>query len=186
MSNNAIIDDDDAYCGFSNVHNEHTTVEANVIVFVTPTESHERRVFSLITVLQDTNGRIKPSISSTAIGGGQSSDGTVLRTIIEDSFTSIIVSIHTMYEPIKTTIVQLNAEHNLLVRSDYAPGSVADLYPAVSNAAYIIVETYMLSPNGEQKISRDIFSRDDAIQRFTTFSTSKNGVINRYFSQIIW
>jgi hypothetical protein len=110
------------------------------------------------------------------------------RTVTENGVshtesTSVELWIAAMHPPERIVILQMDADHNIIYRSEYLPNEVPDALTPLPEAAYLIVETHR---NGAANppIIRALYGKSDGAVE--TFYERENGVVNRRFTQVEW
>jgi len=156
-------------------------ITADITVYVTPVA----HMFYFKYVTQDSAGRIQPA-GFFGLGAEWRTEGEVHSFVLEDRMSSIAVSVHIKYAPVKIIIAQMDAAHNQLAQTQYTPGTVPESYLPYVDTAYIIVETHRQSPSGQLVISRSLYNRNEDIYYFTMFLAAEDGVFVRHISQILW
>ena len=93
----------------------------------------------------------------------QTVDEVVTRTengkSVKDSI-SIKVSVSLMFAPLKTVILQMDADNALISRTEFEPDQLPDVFSPEKNTAYFIVEAHKKDETGAPKISREIYGSD--------------------------
>jgi len=162
------------YPGSSDVH-----IDTYVNIYLAPM-AHS--AVNLMTVQQDASGRIYLSSGFGVGSSGWLAGHTVFSNVeIGDDLVAISVSVHVTHEPELIVTAQMDAEHNLLARSEYLPGNVPSEYRLEADTEYLVVETH-----STQSIFREIFSRDDGAGAFVTLSTNPGGVLTRHTTDKLW
>lgn len=101
--------------------------------------------------------------------------------------TSVTVKFGVMYEPVKVTFCQMDAEHQVLKEETFEPKDVPDRLHTEPGTAYILAETEKISPFGKRMVTRAVYENrqgeDDALQ---SYQMMENGVVLRKEVAVKW
>jgi hypothetical protein len=96
---------------------------------------------------------------------------------------SVELGIAILFPPERFVVLQMDAEHRVLYRDEFAPQHVPDIFHPLPGTAYMIVETHR-NPATRNPIIRVLSEPGDP--SFETFYVRDNGVVNRRFTQVEW
>lgn len=165
--------------GISDLHTEfHVTDEADMLkltasVYVTPKSEEVNMCLCLNPVYQTPNDEFYVVSGQCSSSSGMMGDGGTLTQRIEDKVTitlngeetvegmEVTVSMTCHYAPTKVTILQMNAQNEVIKREEYLPEHVPEEMKAEDGAAYFIVETECTDMNGNVSQEREIFEYDE-------------------------
>ena len=207
---------------------KNATLDADITIYITPS-AHTSLRFWFNPVFQDVEGRIyMVGESDSDVGvimnfpgrsyfGLTAMDMSNLLKARSDwssisfvhSLTRLILFAEVVNPPEKIIVVQMDAEHNIIMRTEYDPDSVPEIYLPESNTAYLIVEKHTQMPivlgslhpdtvyriienRGRSRsigyqIDRDIFSRANrAEEYFSIFLARPDGICIKRTSEIQW
>jgi len=189
---------DDTVC---DIHHSISSDSSNLkgTIYVTPSTNYD--VLHLNPVFQSTDGSvyvipggyavfIQPG-SSEGISQSFSNETTSTTTVNGESKTytsSVEISIGLMFSPVKIVILQMDANNQLVSRTDFMPGTLPPDFTPAPNTNYIIVETHKSDLQGNPVITREIYSgtimKKDAL--IATFSARDDGFCTKNCTQLKW
>ena len=103
---------------------------------------------------------------------------------VKTDSVSITISISVMFTPEKIVILQMNADNELISRSEFKPEAIPDSFEPKSDAVYFIVESHKRDSIGNINISREIFGKD--AENIETFFTRDDGICIKHGTQVHW
>ncbi len=98
--------------------------------------------------------------------------------------TSVKVSVSSLYPPKHIRIIQLDVNSSNIDSADHEPGDLPKTLTPSLETDYIIVETYKTDTNGNEKITRDLYGRDE--ETLSTFVCRDDGVCIKQFTELKW
>jgi len=168
-------------------------------IYITQSSKHDKLYVN--PVFQSPDGSVYTTSGSTAFlvqaGYGEghfmslSYSATTATTNNRTTTThdaSITIRLNLLFTPERITIVQMDADSQLIARTDYFPGTLPQEFTPASNTDYIIVETHKFDRLGNSVITRDIYDRvptqNDTL--IATFSARDDGFCIKNYSQLKW
>lgn len=129
-------------------------------------------VFYANPVYQESNGNVyveqAAGLSMMSSMEGQSGSNKIdaSMTLTENNKTitnktSVTVSYETMFEPIKTSIIEMNKENEVVLISEYKNNIFPDSLNLNNETEYVLVETTKLDTTNQETVTREIFSKND-------------------------
>ena len=79
--------------------------------------------------------------------------------ITKSNHFSITITVAGMNIPEKHVIIQIASDNVVILREEFNPGEIGDIFKPEANTAYIVVETHSRDSYGELIISREVFDR---------------------------
>ncbi len=135
-------------------------------------------------------------IGGTGISGDFRQAGTSVSKTIEQT-TSITTNEETRQQrcvvklnvtsvlPLeKTVLLQLDADSQVIQRSEFLPGQVPPSITPAGETAYLVVESHRVSRSGQQTVERELFDRQDS--SFSTYEEGENGFFCRADTSLAW
>ncbi len=98
--------------------------------------------------------------------------------------TSVDITVSALYPPERIRILQMDADNSVTESADYAPGETPETLTPNTNTAYIVVETYKTDLDGNEKITRELYGRDD--EMLETFVCRDDGVCIKHATRLEW
>lgn len=147
-------------------------------------------------VYQSEDGKVYLLSGQGFAATGDSGEGVVYSQKLEDkvtinengkskSYSSIIeVSIATMNPTIKVSILQMDKDSNIVKKTEFAPADVPNEFKTEASTEYIIVECLKEAFDGEIKIERMLFSKNDETLWF--FKKINDKVFIKAYTTIFW
>lgn len=89
--------------------------------------------------------------------------------------TSVTVSYESMFEPIKTSIIEMNKENEVVLISEYKNNIFPDSLDLNNETEYVLVETTKLDTTNKEIVTREIFSKND--DSINVYELKDNGLI---------
>ncbi|HOG00513.1 MAG TPA: hypothetical protein PK438_01875 [Clostridia bacterium] len=160
-----------------NVTDEGRDIKLEGVIYVLPSRAGVTRYFN--PVYQASDGSVY-----VQAGSGMSTDGfmdeggaythtvSAAQTATENGVTktdsvSVGISVRTMFEPVRIRIAQFDEQNALLFAAEYAPGALPESIRPVPGAQYLIVETFKKDPEGEEIVSRALYTKEsDSLEAF--------------------
>lgn len=84
----------------------------------------------------------------------------------------------------KTVLLQLDADSQVIQRSEFLPGQVPPSITPTGETAYLVVESHRVSRSGQQTVDRELFDRQDS--SFSTYEEGENGFFQRTDTVLSW
>ncbi|MEG2329751.1 hypothetical protein [Anaerorhabdus sp.] len=143
-------------------------------------------VFYANPVYQESNGNVyvgqAAGLSMMVSTEGQSGSNKVdaSMTLTENNKTitnktSVTVSYESMFEPIKTSIIEMNKENEVVLISEYKNNIFPDSLDLNNETEYVLVETTKLDTTNKEIVTREIFSKND--DSINVYELKDNGLI---------
>ena len=171
---------------------EKTTLEGTIYLL----PEHAGGIRFINPVYQSSDG----SVYATT-GGGHSFEGVrdegrvfastlkETQSITENGSTksvSIAVEIwfNVMFPPQRIVVLQMGADSTVLTRTEYVPGELPGKLTPEPSTKYIVVETYKKDPEGNDKIFRRLYDKND--KALETFFCREDGICVKRYTQLEW
>lgn len=147
-------------------------------------------------VYQSADGRIYATTGQGMSVLGVQSEGDTTAQKMEESITVtengvskkktavINVSIATMLPPQKIVLLQMDKSSAVLSRQEYLPGKLPERLTPHSATEYMVLESHKVDFDGQEKIDRALFSRQD--ETISSFYPTDEGVIFKQYTTIHW
>ena len=154
----------------------------------------ERNMFYVNPVYQAANGEVY-----ALGGGGISSDATPGVSFSKElkessssdfgdgteSYEAVVrINFSFMDEPTGISVIQFDKNSELISRTEYEPGRLPGMLDALPETEYVIVETTLLSPDGGEYSTRELYQADD--ERFHAFYARGDGICVKQGCGINW
>lgn len=94
------------------------------------------------------------------------------------------ITLATAFEPTQIVILQMDENSQIIARDSFVPGQLPESIAPTENAAYLIVETHKLSPDGETVIIREVYDSGKSIMH--TAYAREDGVLVKQSTEIMW
>lgn len=143
-------------------------------------------VFYANPVYQESNGNVYVeqaaglSMMDSMEGQSGSNEIDASMTLTENNKTitnktSVTVSYESMFEPIKTSIIEMNKENEVVLISEYKNNIFPDSLDLNNETEYVLVETTKLDTTNKEIVTREIFSKND--DSINVYELKDNGLI---------
>lgn len=178
-----------------NYKDDETSIILEGTIYTSP--SNKRHTYYFNPVYQSADGSVYAVSGSGFMVNNESySEGSVYSQTMDASTTvtengkvktdstSIKLSISIMLAPEKIVVLQMDADSELISRTEYSPGEMPEFFMPEAATSYLIVETYKQDDTGSPKTSRTIYGRD--AERIETFSARADGICIKHWTQIMW
>lgn len=100
--------------------------------------------------------------------------------------SSIQISFAYMDTPTGITVLQFDAEDQVVSSMDYAPGTLPESLTVEERTQYIIVETRSTAADGSPAVSRELFQPTDDQAGLTAFYRRDDGICLKQFCAVSW
>ncbi len=101
--------------------------------------------------------------------------------------SSVTVKLGIMYEPVKVTLCQMDAGHQVLKEESFDPQDVPDQLDTQPGTAYILSETEKISPTGKPMLTRAVYEKQEGKEDLLeSFQMMENGRILRRELAVKW
>lgn len=94
---------------------------------------------------------------------------------------SVTLEIETETLPKGYAVVEWDDDHNMVKKTEYAPGELPDEFYPSEKTAYLVLETYT-----EDGTTRKVFSPGDLTQIMVSFGPTPVGILRQQGTDIIW
>ena len=171
---------------------ERITLEGTI--FITPQSAG--KTFFVNPVYQDAEGRVYVTSGSGITQSGDLSEGARFSTKLEETTTvteageshtaaaSVDIAIEVVNTPEQVTLLQMDAESNVLLRTLYQPGTLPEVLIPEPDTSYLVVETQKRSGTGDVTVTRELYQKDDVT--ITTFCAREDGVCIEQRTALSW
>lgn len=151
--------------------------------------------FYVNPVYQSADGKVYAISGQGIMLSGSQAEGCAFSQKIEDSTTTTIngksktrtcvvnTSIETMLPPTKIVLLQMDKNSSILLREAYDPGKLPKSITPEKGTNYLILESYKIDSEGNEKVVRSIFMAED--QSFESFY-AKDNIIDCQSTMINW
>ena len=192
--------DGDTYTGSSTdsvINDAHITVgnenSLEGTIYMTPIPQRPETLY-INPVYQSSNGEVYLT-TGNGFSADMDSEGEKFSTTLNETHTvtengekteeSFTVTVHVAvkYPTESVGVIQMSAGNTPVFREDYAPDALPEEVAVGPDTAYVIVESKILSPNGETVI-REIFSPGD--DHFTSYSAREDGFLESKRVALLW
>jgi hypothetical protein len=95
----------------------------------------------------------------------------------------VTINVALKYQATGISIIQMSADNTPAAQADYSADHCPKHIVIDKNAAYVIVETTVDSPDGE-KIIREVFAPED--EGFTTYTAREDGICEVSSTSFVW
>ena len=163
-------------------------------IFVLPAAAG--RTFSFNPVYQDAAGNVYVTTGSSGMSSGVSTEGTAFSQSYKESHTetdngkettseiSITITVSVKNTPDKLVILQMDEDHFVIARDEYAPGTVPESINPKSGVAYIISESHSTDAEGKTQVTRAMHGRDAEYIR--SYHDRGDGILIAQDTKINW
>lgn len=155
------------------------------------------QVYYLNRVYQDAENRVylSPSYGGYMVNGKQS-EGQVFSFNTSEATTvtegwkiqkvsfSVEMALSVLFPSEKIVALQLDADSNVLLRTEYVPGQLPDALVPLANTEFVLVETHKRDAENRAVISRAIYGLNDTA--IETFYCRTDGISVKQFTQLEW
>lgn len=147
-------------------------------------------------VYQSVDGSVYATSGQGISVGGVMSEGEVISQKMEDSVTVtengetvknttvVDIAIKTMLPSKKITVLQMDADSLVLLRTEYAPEEMPETITPDKRTQYIILEAAQTGFDGSEKIKRTLFSKEDTA--LESFYAADSGVMCKESTMLAW
>jgi hypothetical protein len=172
--------------------NKGLTLEGTI--YVTPEAAGRAYFFN--PVYQDAAGNVYVTTGSGSTSIGHTAEGTVFSQSYKESYTetvngkqtaddvSVTVAVSMKYDAEEFAILQMDDEHTVLARDEYAPGAVPETITPRSGTAYMISESRAKDADGKTQVSRVLYGRD--AQYIRSYRDRGDGILLAQDTKIEW
>lgn len=162
-------------------------------VFVSPNHA---QTYYYNPVYQSSDGRVYAITGSGFFAAGVQDEGSVYSQTLDATYTttengksttesiSVKISISVMNPPGKIVVMQMGADSSVVLRTEYIPGEMPKTIVPEKNTEYIVVETHKTGSNGDDFITRNLYSKD--AESLETFFCREDGVCVKQWTIIKW
>lgn len=160
-------------------------------------ENRAERPWHMNPVYQKENGVVYAVPGGMGFSmGGETGEGTSGSTRTDQalsytdngetkSFESHIEINYTfMYAPSRITVVEMNADNQVLIRREYEPGKLPEEMGTNEEAEYLIIETEKAGEDGKAFVEREIVNKGE--ESFASYYEMENGIISKMMTTILW
>lgn len=128
--------------------------------------------------------------------GGDQTEGSAFSQKLEETITVtengkaktmttvINISFKIMLPPEKVVILEMDEASSIVNKKEYKSGKLPESVTPTTNTDYFIVESYKTDFDGNEKVSRAVFSKED--QALESFRMIKNGIIVKQQTPVNW
>lgn len=160
-------------------------------IYMIPGQMDQDIAYYTNPVYQTPEGDIYLTSGQGISTSGNSSEGVIMTNTIEDKVEvtengtvkargcKVAVSMAVMYEPVKITVCQMNADHQVLETEVYQPGMMPETFAMNKNAAYMMVETEKKDLEGKTFTAREIYDLNEGEVSIETFYVLEDGILSR-------
>lgn len=178
--------------GVSTGEEERITLEGTILV----TPQSFGKTFFVNPVFQDAQGRVYVTTGSGITQSGDMAEGARFSTKLEETTTvtdngerrtaaaSVDIAVEVINTPEQVSILQMDAESKLLLRTAYQPGTLPEELVPEPDTAYLIVETLKRGGTGESAVTRELYGIDST--SLTTYYAREDGICLEQWTTLIW
>ncbi|MDR3270204.1 MAG: hypothetical protein LBT32_01630 [Peptococcaceae bacterium] len=178
-----------------NISDDQNSTTLEGTIYTTPSSKNNTYYFN--PVYQSADGRVYAvSGRGFMVNNAAYSEGSVFAQTLDDTTTvtengqaktetsSVKLSLSVVLAPEKISVCQMDADHGILARTEYAPDALPGAFTAEQDTAYFIVETYKRDDTGKLKTSRVLYGAD--AETMETFSVRADGICVKHWIPIAW
>lgn len=180
------------------VTDEEDRTELSGTIYVAPSRTDQPVYVN--PVYQSADGSVYAISGNGFQADGSTDEGLVYASTVEDSSTWtengesktvsmwVEIAVNVMFPPERIVLLQLDADSNILERTEYAPGQLPERLTLAAETEFILAETHKQAPDGRTVVSRELRERprQEDKEILTTYLCREDGICVQHHTTLRW